>query len=70
MTNKQRQKALDSQKWYVSEAMNDDRSGKMGYCRFCEHSKNSEGNCNVSHEERVSRCYCATAYNRKVRFGK
>jgi hypothetical protein len=65
MTNKERQKQLDKQKWMASEAKTSDQSGNMDYCKHCD--RNSCGNCSATQDERRGLCICARAYNRMVR---
>ena len=65
MKNVERQKQLDEQKWYVSEAKGESQSGKMDWCNFCKHQY--KGCCLKTQEEREEKCLCATAYNRMKR---
>lgn len=75
MTNKERQKQLDKQKWIESENKGEDMSGMMPYCAYCEYQDSDliySGKivrwCTCEpQEERTTKCYCATAYNRLVR---
>lgn len=75
MTNKERQKSLDKQKWLASEQKGEDMSGQMPYCLHCQwfDSELVYGGsvvrwCNCEpKEEREIKCYCATAYNRLIR---
>lgn len=67
MTNLQRQKQLDEQKYLVSEAKQSDQSGFMPYCDYCDHKQNG---CGKSQLEKEMNCICATAYNRMVRARK
>ena len=70
MTNKERQKQLNEEKWYASEAKNESQSGKMYWCSLCKYKY--KGNCLKTHEERDAKCLCATAYNRlqRTKYGK
>lgn len=67
MKNKERQKQLDKQKWIVSEQNEYDMSGFMSYCECCTNRGGLHGECQATQEERTTKCYCATAYNRLVR---
>lgn len=75
MKNIERQKKLDEQKWLTSEGMGYDRSGCMDWCMYCEKqistanqiNSKSFWRCDISQEERESKCLCAKAYNRMVR---
>lgn len=63
MTNKERQKQLDEQKWLISEQYGEDLSGKMTYCIKCD-CMNCLHRCLATQEERVKFCLCAKAYNK------
>ena len=65
MTNLQRQKKLDEQKWLMSEAKGCDQSGKMDWCTYCEWEEKSE--CLETQLDREMNCLCAKAWNRMVR---
>lgn len=65
MTNKERQKQLDEQKWYMSEAKGYDNSGEMDWCDHCLYQDGIY--CSIPQETREQRCSCATAYNRMRR---
>lgn len=71
MTNKQRQTALDKNKYLESQQQGFDMSGCMLYCAKCEHADHSHptenGKCYITHEERVANCACAKAYNKLYR---
>lgn len=71
MTNKERQKSLDRQKWLESEQQRFDMSGCMLYCEFCskaDHSHPTEnGKCYATQEERENDCLCAKSFNRMKR---
>ena len=67
MTNQQRQKQLNEQKWYVSKAKRLDQSGKMDWCKYCDNKNLLEDKCVISQEEIDVNCLCARAYNRMVR---
>ena len=68
MTNPERQRALDKKKWAASIEHDCDMSGKMDYCDHCEHQAyDNDFSCEVSQEERETKCPCATAYNRMRR---
>ena len=71
MTNIARQKSLDKNKWWQSQAQGFDMSGCMLYCEKCEYADHShptmQGNCKATQEERVSNSLCAKAYNRTQR---
>ena len=62
ITNKNRQKLLDLEKWFESKKLKQDMSGCMTYCSFCPHE--CMNGCKVSHEERVANSLCAVAYNK------
>lgn len=74
MTNYQRQKKLDEQKYLVSEAKQSDQSGIMPYCDYCNYSYYKQTGivvgCGKPQNEREENCLCATAYNRMVRARK
>lgn len=63
MTNKQRQKELDEQKYLESETKRKDLSGDMPYCYYCACITSFE-TCVATQEERESKCLCAKAYNK------
>lgn len=65
MTNKERQKSLDKQKWNCSEDYEQDLSGHMYYCECCGYIT-SDG-CTVTQEQREQQSLCAKAYNRMKR---
>ena len=65
MKNKERQRQLDEQKWYVSEANGESQSGKMDWCFYCD--KQFKECCVETQEEREKKSLCAKAYNRMVR---
>ena len=62
ITNKERQKILDAEKWEASARENCDLSGAMDYCKFCK-AKNDTF-CGASQNERVEFSLCAKAYNK------
>ena len=62
MTNKQRQAALDKQKWIESEQQGQDLSGIRGYCNACTKAKDLH--CTATQAEREKEYLCAKAYNR------
>lgn len=64
MTNIQRQKWCDKEKWLTSEGMGFDCSGHMCWCDCCEHKQDC---CNLSQIDREMNCICAKSYNRMVR---
>jgi hypothetical protein len=64
MTNIERQKSLDKQKWLISKQYGEDLSGKMIYCLKCE--KNCY-KCIATQKEREEQTLCAKAYNRMKR---
>ena len=67
MTNQDRQKSLDKQKWFESIKKLSDQSGKMTYCEFCEKNDQMFETCAANQYAR-EKCYlCATAYNRMKR---
>jgi hypothetical protein len=74
MTNYQRQKKLDEQKYLVSEAKKEDQSGNMPYCDYCNYSYYKQSGiavgCEKPQNEREENCLCATAYNRMIRARK
>jgi hypothetical protein len=63
MTNKERQKQLDEDKWFASQMYGEDKSGKMGYCHYCS-EQTCTHKCYVPQRERVKYSLCAKAYNR------
>lgn len=65
MTNKERQAALDKNKWAESAREHCDLSGAMVYCEFCG-ARNGE-QCAASQSEREAGCLCAKAHNRMTR---
>ena len=67
MTNAERQKRLDEEKYYASQKHREDKSGKMPYCSKCEHLS-YRNTCYVKQQEREAQCLCAKAYNRLVRY--
>lgn len=71
MTNKERQKQLDNEKWVESEKQGFDMSGCMSYCEKCEfadHSHPTEnGKCYATQEEREKCTLCAKAFNKMKR---
>lgn len=71
MTNKERQKSLDKQKWVNSEDFGYDLSGKLFYCDHCKYQteRNMVKSCIASQKQREEKSLCATAYNKMVRGG-
>ena len=67
MKNSEKQAWLDKRKWRVSEACEEDYSGKMRYCAHCIYCDKENGECGVPQSERERRTLCATAYNRMTR---
>lgn len=67
ISNKNRQKLCDLEKWFESKKQGHDMSGCMPYCEHCEkadHSHPTElGKCYATQEERVANSFCAKAYN-------
>lgn len=63
MTNKQRQKELDEQKYLESETKRKDLSGDMPYCDYCA-CTTPYATCVASQEERETKCLCAKAFNK------
>ena len=66
MTNQERQKQLDKQKWFRSEQYREDLSGKMTYCTACD-KMNCLHRCTATQEERLRYSLCAKAYNKFIR---
>jgi hypothetical protein len=66
MTNQERQKSLDKQKWYRSQEYGEDLSGKMTYCTRCD-KMNCMHKCTATQKEREEQTLCAKAYNRTQR---
>lgn len=66
MTNKERQKSLDKQKWLESEISSIDKSGIMVYCGVCEY-KTSNFTCTATQKQRQENCLCAKAFNKMQR---
>lgn len=62
MTNIQRQKWCDEQKWFTSEGKDSDQSGCMDWCDSCKYKH--ENGCKVNQLDREMNCLCATAYNK------
>ena len=69
MTNKERQKRLDLERWYESEKHNGDMSGLLPYCRDCKHRNKNYADCDLSYTERTQTQACATAYNKMKKNG-
>ena len=69
MTNQERQKQLDKQKWLRSKQYDEDLSGKMPYCITCDR-KNCLHRCTAIQKEREEYCLCAKAYNKLKRLHK
>ncbi len=67
MTNLQRQKKLDEQKYLESERLHTDLSGNMDYCDFCDQQANFK--CRATQLDREMNCLCSKAYNRKCKKG-
>lgn len=65
MTNKERQAALDRNKWTESAREHCDLSGAMVYCEFCEAQHGAQ--CAASQAEREAGSLCAKAHNRMTR---
>lgn len=65
MTNKERQAALDKNKWAESARENCDLSGAMDYCFFCSAQHGEQ--CAASQCEREAGCLCAKAHNKMVK---
>lgn len=66
MTNQERQKQLDKQKWFRSKQYEEDLSGKMTYCTTCDRM-NCIHRCTATQKEREENSLCAKAYNRMQR---
>jgi hypothetical protein len=64
--NETKQKKLDEEKWIASEKANEDMSGAMYYCDYCEKQR-SLFVCGSTQEEREQKALCAKAYNRSKR---
>ena len=62
MTLESRQRAVDADKWYFSEARGEDFSGQMPYCAYCEHKVGCT--CNINQEQREVEYACAKAYEK------
>ena len=65
MTNKERQKDLDKQKWVRGVEVDCNPSGTMYYCSSCKYSNGYT--CSKTQAELEADCLCAKAYNRMVR---
>lgn len=65
MTNKERQAALDKNKWEESAREHCDLSGAMEYCFFCAAQHGAQ--CAASQGEREAGCLCAKANNKMVK---
>ena len=65
MTNKERQAALDKNKWTESAREHCDLSGAMGYCFYCKAQHGAQ--CAASQVEREAGSLCAKANNRMTR---
>lgn len=61
-SNKEVQRWLDKIKYDESSIAKSDKTGKMFYCVFCNHSKSN--GCAISQKERVATTACAKAYNK------
>lgn len=68
LTNKERQKKLDYEKYVRSSQNHTDFTGKMEYCVKCE--KQSNGKCTVEQADREAKSLCAVAYNKLHRSKK
>lgn len=68
MTNIERQKKLDKEKWLESEKNGYDMGGCMLHCQYCEYADHTHptmnGKCYATQKQRQYQCLCATAYNR------
>lgn len=67
ISNKDRQKRLDEEKWLESEQKNEDMSGAMYYCDYCDKQSRAY-TCKATQQERENKNLCATAYNRFKRY--
>ena len=67
ITNKERQKELDKEKWLESEQEGLDRSGQMTYCNDCDRKAGGELGCKATQAEREEKTLCAKAYNKHQR---
>lgn len=65
VTNKEKQVALDKEKWNESNKNRCDMSGKMKYCKFCKCVK--ENTCTATQAKREEQSLCAKADNRLQR---
>ena len=74
ISNKNRQKLLDLEKWVESKKQGFDMSGCMLYCEKCEfadHSHPTEnGKCYATQEQRETDSLCAKAYNKMQKTNK
>lgn len=65
ITNKERQKELDKEKWLESERIGFNCSGSMYYCNTCD--KEEDFDCKATQAEREEKTLCAKAYNKHQR---
>lgn len=65
MTNKEKQAALDKNKWIESAREHCDLSGAMIYCDCCAAQHGAQ--CSASQAEREAGSLCAKANNRLMR---
>lgn len=66
MTNKERQARLDRRKWDVGLSWEQDPSGAMVYCYYCDRQVGFT-KCGATQQEREAQCLCAKAYNKMRR---
>lgn len=69
MTNKERQARLDKKKWDVGVSWEQDPSGAMAYCDYCDRQVFLT-TCQATQQEREALCLCAKAYNKMRRADK
>lgn len=66
MTNRQRQKDIDKQKWEDGVRFGYDPSGLLAMCNYCPKQYHI-CKCSATQEEREAQCLCAKAYNKMRR---
>lgn len=74
ISNKERQRQLDEEKWLESEKQGFDMGGCMLYCQYCDKAdhrhKTELGKCYATQDQRVADCLCAKAYNKMQKADK
>ena len=68
ITNVKLQEQLDAEKYQRGFITHCDPSGMMDWCKVCQHSNGHC--CDVTHDERRTRCLCAKAYRKMDKMNK